>query len=169
MTHRDGLPRFSARSVAAQAKWPIGQGLGRRRPTGRGGDPYGSLSPLLGISRCHTVIFRDGSGCDVLRLNRFLFRSGLAHRARMPSGVDEHHRCCIASTKVPSLQRGGGWVALSTISGSRNHGPTCPARDPSSCRAAACLLDLEQQICQRILIENEDATRRSRLVGKSFE
>ena len=45
------------------------------------------------------------------------------------------------------------------------------SRWPSSisCRAAACLLDLQQQICQRILIENEAATRRSRLVGKSFE
>ena len=87
------------------------------------------------VSRCHTVIYRDGSGCDLLRLHRVLHRSGLAHRARMPSGVDEHHRCYIASTKVPSLQRGGGWVALSTISGSRNHGPPCPTRDPSSRRA----------------------------------
>ena len=38
----------------------------------------------------------------------------------MPSEIGEHHRCCITSTKVPSLQRGGGWVALSMVSGSRS-------------------------------------------------
>ncbi len=83
MTHRDGLPRFSARSVRrGDARYreacvtlseslgkppfrssmrPLGgrrkaltMGEHRRRlpscPTSRMGDPYGSLSPLLGIS-----------------------------------------------------------------------------------------------------------------------
>ena len=82
MTHRDGLPSFSARSVgrgdAAHREAratpseslgkppfrspprPVGGRrkalpMGRHRPrppsypTGRGGDPYGSVSPLLGI------------------------------------------------------------------------------------------------------------------------
>ena len=82
MTHRDGLPRFSARSVGRgdaahrEARATPSESLGKpplrspprpvggRRmtlpmgphclrpssyPTGRGGDPYESLSPLLGI------------------------------------------------------------------------------------------------------------------------
>ncbi len=88
MTHRDGLPRFSARSVrrgdaghreacATPSANLLAESLGkppfrspmrpvggRRKaltmpriawplpsyPTGRMGDPYGSLSPLLGIT-----------------------------------------------------------------------------------------------------------------------
>ncbi len=83
MTHRDGLPRFSARSVRRgdvghrEACATLSENLGkppfqssmrpvggRRKaltmsriargfpsyPTGRMDDPYGSLSPLLGIS-----------------------------------------------------------------------------------------------------------------------
>ena len=83
MTHGDGLPRFSARSVRRRdaghrkpratpseslGKPPLVAPATRRRasegladgggphrllpssyPTGRGGDPHGSLSPLLGI------------------------------------------------------------------------------------------------------------------------
>ena len=70
MTHRDGLPRFSARNVGRgdaahrEARATPSESLGkppfrspprpvrgRRKalPMGRGGDPYGSLSPLLGI------------------------------------------------------------------------------------------------------------------------
>ena len=53
MTHRDGLPRFSARSVGRgdaahrEARATPSESLGK--PPVRGGDPYGSLSPLLGI------------------------------------------------------------------------------------------------------------------------
>ena len=63
------------------------------------------LDRKSGIADRSKVIFRDGNGRDFLRLHRVLHRSGLAHRARMPSGIGEHHRCCITSTKVPSLQR----------------------------------------------------------------
>ena len=57
MTHKDamwdGLPRFSARSVGRgdaahrEARATPSESLGK--PPVRGGDPYGSLSPLLGI------------------------------------------------------------------------------------------------------------------------
>ena len=57
MTHEDGLPRLSARSVGRA------DGPHRQRPssypTGRGGDPYGSLSPLLGIS---SALFQPEQG-----------------------------------------------------------------------------------------------------------
>ncbi len=100
MTHRDGLPRFSARSVRPRSalcdaghrepcatpseslgKPPVRSPMrpvgGRRKaltmsrhrlrpasyPTGRLGDPYGSLSPFLGISR-----LTSDNAADVLAL-----------------------------------------------------------------------------------------------------
>ena len=52
----------------------------------RSRSPARASPPRATVSRCHTVIFRDGNGRDFLRLHRVLHRSGLAHRARMPSG-----------------------------------------------------------------------------------
>ena len=65
------------------------------------------------VSRCHTVIFRDGSGCDLLRLHRFLFPEwARSSRENAIGGSTSTTDVASPRPKVPSLQRGGGWVRL---------------------------------------------------------